>query len=159
MGKEIERKYLVIDNAYRALSKSAYHIVQGYLSARKEATVRIRIIDEKAFLTIKSANVGIERCEWEYSVPIDDARLMLAKCQPQGVIDKTRYIVDYNGAQWEIDEFHGELSPLVIAEIELSDADDTIALPPFVGREVSNDPRYYNSSLANAGLPKDYINQ
>lgn len=154
MAKEIERKFLVKDSAYRAIATTKYHIVQGYLNADPDATVRIRISDRQAFITVKSRNRGAERHEWEYPIPVGDAHQMLSLCRVSGVIDKTRYIVEASaGLRWEIDEFHGKLQGLVVAEIELPQADMAFELPDFVGREVTDDPRYYNSSLASGEAP------
>lgn len=146
---EIERKYLVVGNSYRSQADKVNHLVQAYLNPDPRATVRIRMSDDKAWLTIKGLNYGIERNEWEYEIPIDDARSMLKECTCSGQISKTRYHV----GRWEIDEFHGALQGLVIAEIELTAVDEVVELPDFVGKEVSDDERYYNSSLAQAPYP------
>lgn len=147
MAKEIERKFLVTDNSYRAMASAERHIVQGYLSRDPRATVRVRIADGRAWLTVKGRNDGAVRDEWEYEIPMSDARDMLGRCAMGRVIEKTRYIVDYGGRRWEVDEFGGELSGLTVAEIELDSADEQPELPPFVGDEVTGDPRYYNSAL------------
>lgn len=110
--------------------------------------MRVRICDDRGYITIKGVNHGAERKEWEYEVPVGDARDMLALSQTR-VIDKTRYIVPFAGRDWEVDVFNGDLAPLVIAEVELPSADAAVELPPFVGEEVTGDPRYYNSSLAS----------
>ncbi len=144
MGREIERKYLVKDDSYRALATEAHHIRQAYLSTVPDATVRLRILDSQAFITVKGRNHGAERSEWEYEIPVADAEEMLAQCSQTPILDKTRY----RAGRWEIDEFHGPLEGLVVAEIELEDADETFALPEFIGEEVTGDPRYYNSTLA-----------
>lgn len=150
MAKEIERKFLVTDDSYKAKARSSHHIVQAYLNSDPEATVRLRIAGDSARITVKSRNHGCERGEWEYPIPADDARAMLASCRTSGIISKTRHIVDAgNGLLWEVDEFEGPLSPLVVAEIELPAADTPLPcpLPSFIGREVTGDTRYYNSSL------------
>ena len=147
MAKEIERKFLVQGDAYRAMSAGCVKIEQGYLSTDPERTVRVRVADRKAFITIKSKNEGNVRGEWEYEIPLSDARELLALCTRR--ISKDRIIVPCaDGLKWEIDEFHGALEGLVLAEIELPCADFSISLPPFIGREVSGDPAYYNSNLA-----------
>lgn len=151
MAIEIERKFLIINDDYRQIAVSHRHIVQGYLSVRPESTVRVRIIDGKeAQLTIKSVTVGATRNEWEYSIPVNDAREMLECIDPTTVVvEKTRYIVPApNGLKWEVDEFHGALAPLVTAEVELPAEDTQIQLPTFVGREVTGVADYYNSSLS-----------
>jgi adenylate cyclase len=148
MAKEIERKFLVSNTDYRRLAVSTHHIVQGYLNTDPKATIRVRLKDDQAFLTVKGKNVGAVRDEWEYQIPVDDAAAMLNSCASGRVIDKTRHIVPFDNHIWEIDEFHGDLSPLTIAEIELSNADEAFELPDFIGDEVTGDVRYYNSSLS-----------
>lgn len=150
MALEIERKYLVVDDSYKALSSTSYIIKQGYLSRRKEATVRVRIRGDKAYVTIKGVNHGIVRSEWEYSIPVDDAEAMLSECCEPPVISKTRYIVDYAGRTWEVDEFHGPLEGLVVAEVELENPGSEVKLPGFTGEEVTGDARYYNSNLGSS---------
>lgn len=154
MAKEIERKYLVTDHSYRKLATSVSRIIQGYISRRKEGTVRVRLRDNKAFLTIKGITDGISRDEWEYEIPSADARAMLAGVCEGKVIDKTRYIVPVDDLVWEVDEFHGIADPmgdptaeLTLAEVELPSADADISLPSFVGKEVSDNPAYFNSAL------------
>lgn len=147
MAKEIERKFLVRDNTYRKLASDSRHIVQAYLCRDPRATVRVRIIDQEARLTVKGRNDGAVRDEWEYAIPLDDAREMIERCSSGTIIEKTRYIVDFGGWRWEVDEFAGCHSGLVVAEIELPSADSEFARPPFIGEEVTGDPRYYNSSL------------
>ncbi len=120
MAKEIERKFLVADDSYRSMAIYKSEIVQGYLSINPDATVRVRINGNKAFITVKSRNVGVVRNEWEYPVDPAEARQMLETCCQSRLIVKTRHIVPAeNGLKWEIDEFHGELDGLTIAEIEL----------------------------------------
>ena len=147
MAKEIERKFLVIDKSYREMSVTGRSIVQAYLNRDPKATVRVRITDDKAFLTIKGKNDGATRDEWEYPIPVSDARDMIARCASGRIIEKKRFVVPFEGYDWEIDEFGGELEGLTVAEIELPAEDNEFSLPPFVGDEVTGDPRYYNSSL------------
>lgn len=147
MAKEIERKFLVINSTYKVLATDSRDMAQGYLSSDIEATVRVRISGDKAWITVKSRNRGAVRDEWEYEIPVNDAREMLAICKGK-VIEKTRYYVPDGGLTWEIDEFHGEHAGLVVAEVELPDADYPVSLPTFVGDEVTGDPRYYNSTLS-----------
>ena len=146
--KEIERKYLVKSTEYRKLSKAKHIICQGYLSARKDAVIRIRIRDKHAYITVKGKNNGMVRNEWEYEIPILDAMEML-KLSQGSIIEKVRYIVSYEGYIWEIDEFKGSNDGLVVAEIELSDEKETFPIPPFIGEEVTGNAIYYNSNLAN----------
>ncbi len=147
MASEIERKFLVTSNSYRMHCTERQAIKQGYLSRNPDATVRVRILNDNAYLTIKGRNHGIVRDEWEYKIPFEDAHAMLDKCADGTIIEKTRYIVPKNGFIWEIDEFHGTHEGLVVAEIELPDASTRFELPDFIGREVSGDPAYYNSNL------------
>ena len=150
MSKEIERKYLVRGSSYRHQAIQKKDMMQGYLSLDPDATVRIRIVGDKAFITVKSRNIGAVRNEWEYPVPIEEAKEMLRSCCKSRLIEKTRYIVEApHNLKWEIDEFHGSLDGLVIAEIELPDEDFEVALPDFIGEDVTGNPRYYNSSLAS----------
>lgn len=144
MAKEIERKFLVRNDDYRLSASHKIDIMQAYISDRIEATVRVRIAGESAFLTVKGRTTGAVRDEWEYPIPFDDAMEMIRSCSAGPAIDKTRYHV----GPWEIDEFHGALEGLVVAEIELDNENQEIELPDFIGREVTGDARYYNSSLA-----------
>lgn len=147
MAKEIERKYLVTDTSYREVATEKRHIIQAYLNRDPKATVRVRIAGDMAFLTIKGKNSGAVRDEWEYTIPISDARNMIERCATGRIIEKTRYIVPFGGHLWEVDEFGGELEGLTVAEIELPSADTEFSLPSFIGDELTGDPRYYNSSL------------
>ena len=147
MAKEIERKFLVKNSTFRELSTTATRIKQGYLSRLPEATVRVRIAGNKAFLTVKGKNHGCVRDEWEYAVPVADAEAMLDRCAQGSVISKTRYIVPDGTYNWEVDEFHGPHEGLVVAEIELPHAEATFDRPDFIGEEVTGNPAYYNSNL------------
>lgn len=147
MSKEIERKFLVVNQSYKSIATSCDHIVQGYLSRNVDATVRVRLRNDKSFLTVKGRNHGIERDEWEYAIPLDDARCMLQRLVGGPVIDKQRYIVPYSGKVWEVDEFSSPDAGLVVAEVELTSVDEEFDIPPFIGEEVTGDPRYYNSML------------
>ena len=144
---EIEHKFLV-SGPYKHLATDISHIVQGYLSDDPERTVRIRIRDNQATLTIKggSSSDGLSRLEWEQPIPLDQARQLLALCLP-GTIDKHRHIVPYEGHRWEVDEFHGHLEGLTLAELEVPSTHTKFAIPPFLGPEVTGNPRYYNSQL------------
>lgn len=155
MAKEIERKFLVTSASYREMACDRRHIIQGYLSTEVRATIRVRISDDKAVLTVKGRNEGAVRDEWEYPIPAGDAAEMLDRLSTGAVIDKTRYIVMYKGHRWEVDEFHSPVEGLVVAEIELKSADETFDIPPFIGEEVTGNPAYYNSSMAvRAGCAK-----
>lgn len=146
MSLEIERKFLVKDRGFEALATAQSQISQGYLSREAERTVRVRLRDGKGFITIKSKNRGAVRGEWEYEIPERDARELLTLCEGR-VISKTRYLVPWQGMTWEVDVFGGDLSGLILAEIELPSADAVFTAPPFVGQEVTGNQRYYNSNL------------
>ena len=152
MGKEIERKFLVSDKSFESMAVSSTEIRQAYLSVSPDATVRIRIAGDNAWLTVKSRNHGAVRGEWEYAVPASEAREMMDACCGC-TVSKRRYIVPYCGRKWEVDVFSGHLAGLIVAEIELPREDEAIALPPFAGREVTGDARYYNSCLSDPSSP------
>ena len=145
MGTEIERKFLVRGDAWRALGRAAV-FRQGYLSTVKERTVRIRVVGDQGWITVKGLTVGATRAEFEYAIPVDDAHEMLELCA-QPLIEKTRTVVDLGDLQWEIDEFTGPNEGLIVAEVELQRGDQEIDLPDWVGDEVTDDPRYYNANL------------
>ncbi|MDE6338492.1 MAG: CYTH domain-containing protein [Muribaculaceae bacterium] len=146
MGVEIERKFLVKNETFKKQACSVSRICQGYLGRDPERTVRIRVRDEKGYITVKGKNSGAVRLEFEYEVSLADARQMLRMCEGN-IVDKTRYVVNYCGFIWEVDEFHNLAEPLTIAEIELPSEDATFAVPEFIGKEVTGDKRYYNSML------------
>ncbi|MGA9964669.1 MAG: CYTH domain-containing protein [Terriglobales bacterium] len=146
MGKEIERKFLVKDNSWRA-QDTGKRYRQGYLSAVKERTVRVRTAGDKAYLTIKGITVGASRPEYEYEIPVADANEMLDQLSERPLIEKTRYRIQHDGLVWEIDEFEGENRGLITAEVELKDEHQFVALPAWVGEEVTGDPRYFNANL------------
>lgn len=149
MGTEIERKFLVRNGAWRIGAERAL-IRQGYLSADGARTVRVRVRGDQGYITVKGPPNGLVRPEYEYAIPLDDANAMLDALCLRPLIEKHRHIVWHAGARWEVDEFLNENAPLVLAEIELPDAEATVALPPWVGAEVTGDPRYANSNLARA---------
>lgn len=155
MALEIERKFLVRkDGTYRQMSSSHSHIQQGYMAVQG-ATVRIRLRDDKAFLTIKgkSHDGGLSRYEFEREIPVEDAHEMLKLCKG-GVIDKTRWLVPYGGHTFEVDEFHGENDGLLFAEVELSSSDEHAELPPFIGPEVTGNRHFYNKLLLTEPYPQ-----
>jgi adenylate cyclase len=145
MGKEIERKYLVRDDCFKELGQGTL-FRQGYLNSAKERVVRVRTMGDKAALTVKGVTVGATRLEFEYDIPLEDARQLLELCE-QPLIEKTRYKVSANGLLWEIDEFHGVNQGLTVAECELEAEDQAVTKPEWVGEEVTGDPRYFNSNL------------
>ncbi len=149
MAREIERKFLVTGEGWRDGVRRTFHYRQGYLTGEGPCSVRVRIDDERAFLNIKSATLGIQRTEYEYPIPLADAEEMLARFTVGLVVEKTRYVVDFAGHRWEVDVFEGANAGLVVAEIELQHEDEHFELPPWVGEEVSDDPRYYNVCLAH----------
>jgi adenylate cyclase len=152
---EIERKFLVSSNAFKEEAFTQNRIKQGYLSAVPERTVRVRIKGEKGFLTIKgiSNESGLSRFEWEKEIPVDEAEKLLLLCEA-GVIDKTRFEIKMGGHIFEVDEFYGENEGLVMAEIELESESETFEKPVWLGQEVTNDKRYYNSYLSNNPFKK-----
>ena len=150
MPLEIERKFLVTGTAWR--SPDAQRLVQGYLSRDKARTVRVRIAGPLAFLTIKGATSGASRVEFEYPIPLADAEALLGLCEGP-LIDKVRHRVAFGGLLWEVDEVLGENAGLVVAEVELEREDQAVDLPPWVGEEVTHDPRYFNSNLVNRPPP------
>lgn len=146
MGLEIERKFLLKNTDWRKLVEEENLIKQGYLNSNAERTVRVRVKNSKAFLTIKGKSQNTTRQEFEYEIPLEDAESLLKLCE-RPLIEKTRFIVKYQGKTWEIDEFEGENKGLTVAEIELSSEDERFQLPDWIGEEVSQDARYFNSSL------------
>ena len=146
MAQEIERKFLVAGASWKN-GTTGTSIRQGYLSSTKECTLRVRIAGSRAFLTIKGLNRGITRTEFEYPIPVADAEAMLEALCERPLIEKTRWVVVFEGFTWEVDEFHGDNDGLTVAEVELASADEKPSLPEWVGEEVSSDPRYFNSNL------------
>ncbi|TVR79719.1 MAG: CYTH domain-containing protein [Rhodospirillales bacterium] len=146
MSREIERKFLVVGEPWHhAVARVA--IRQGFLCAGTGPTVRVRIADDRAYLTIKGAMKGLTRDEFEYAIPVADAVAMLDTLCSRPLIEKVRYTVPHAGYAWSVDAFAGDNAGLVVAEIELEDEHEMPALPPWVGQEVSDDPRYLNANL------------
>ncbi|MGB5835256.1 MAG: CYTH domain-containing protein [Thiohalocapsa sp.] len=148
MATEIERKFLVINDSWRDAVESHVRVLQGYLSNGPNATVRVRVKGEAAFLTIKGRMQGISRSEYEYEIPLADAESMLRDLSVSSAIDKTRYHVRCGDHLWELDLFRGANAGLVMAEVELSSEDEAFEMPAWAGQEVSEDLRYYNVNLA-----------
>ena len=148
MAQEIERKFLVKDDSFKKLAYSSSRIAQGYICSGRGRTVRVRIRDEKGFLTIKgpAGENGLSRYEWEKEIPLDEAQELMKLCEP-GMIDKTRYLVQCGKHVFEVDEFYGENEGLVIAEVELASEDEMFEKPDFIGEEVTGIAKYYNSFL------------
>jgi adenylate cyclase len=147
MGVEIERKFLVVGDAWRASGRPT-HIVQGYLTRDPGRVVRIRTAGERAFLTLKGLTHDASRSEFEYPIPPEDARQMLAELCLKPLLSKTRYAVDVGDLTWEVDVFDAPHAGLIVAEIELPSSDHVFERPDWVGAEVTGDARYYNQSLA-----------
>jgi adenylate cyclase len=153
MAEEIERKFLVVSDSWKLGVTGSKSLRQGYLSSNAKATVRVRTRDDdEAVVTIKGAARGMSRAEYEYDVPIEDAREMLVMAEPH-VVQKRRHIVPFAGLTWEVDVFEGRHAGLVIAEVELEHENQHVDLPGWVGREVTDDDRYYNASLSRAAAP------
>lgn len=146
MANEIERKFLVKGSDWRASGTGASSR-QGYLSLHEERVVRVRIMGEKGFLTVKGKAKGLVRPEYEYEIPLEDAEEMLERLCERPLIEKRRYRLEHEGVEWEVDEFEGENEGLVLAEVELEDERQEIPLPAWAGREVTGDPKYYNVNL------------
>jgi CYTH domain-containing protein len=145
MAQEIERKFLVQSDEWRALAKATSYR-QGYLSSAKERVVRVRTIDDQGFLTIKGINEGLTRLEFEYDIPLADADSLLELCE-KPLIEKNRSKIDLDGLTWEVDEFFGDNAGLIVAEVELESEEQAFEKPSWIGEEVSGDPRYFNSNL------------
>ncbi len=145
--KEIEYKFLVDRTIWESAPKPAPElIVQGYISKSKESTVRVRIKGERGYLTIKGKTTGIQRTEFEYEIPLSDAEAMI-ELFTEKHIRKHRYEVIVDGKTWEVDEFHGKLEGLILAELEVESEDETFTKPNWVTQDVSTDPNYYNAVL------------
>jgi len=155
MGIEIERKFLVEGDGWRAAAREVVPMAQGYINdmgamdrGEQKASVRVRIQGDAAFLNLKSRELGHTRQEFDYPIPVADARALLALCVG-GVIDKRRHYVEHEGHLWEVDEFVGDNAGLVVAEIELDHADEAFVKPAWVGKQVTDAARYYNLALAS----------
>lgn len=151
MAVEVERKFLVKSDSWREGARGC-RIRQGYLCIGEDATVRIRSAGERAFITVKSKTEGISRAEFEYTIPSEDAARMLEDLCAKPIIEKVRYEVPFAGKTWTVDVFEADNTGLIVAEIELTGPDEQVELPPWVGEEVTYDPRYRNSALVSAPL-------
>ncbi len=147
MATEIERKFLVKGDKWRSLGRGTGYR-QGYISTKETGTtVRVRVVGDRGYLTIKGTTVGASRAEFEYPIPVEDAREMLNTLCDRPLIEKTRYRIQQGELTWEVDEFAGENQGLILAEVELEDENQTVELPEWIDREVS-DPKYFNVNLA-----------
>lgn len=151
MHTEIERKFLVLNTGFKSESYQQIKITQGYLNTDKKRTVRIRITNDNAYLTIKgeSNESGTTRFEWEKEIPVDEAELLLKLCE-KGIIEKTRYLIKAEKHTFEVDEFFGRHTGLLLAEIELQNENEDYIKPSWLGEEVTGDKQYYNSALSKA---------
>lgn len=149
MAVEIERKFLVKDDSYKAMAFHSDRIAQGYICRQDGNSTRVRVRGDKGFLTIKGASNdgGISRFEWEKEIPVSEAWELMKLC-PTPVIDKRRYLVEFCGHTFEVDEFYGDNEGLVVAEVELDSVDEFFEKPSFLGEEVTGEGKYYNSSLS-----------
>lgn len=147
--QEIERKFLITSTAFIQEASQAQKIVQGYLNSHPERTVRVRIKNDKGFITIKGKgdSSGTTRFEWEKEISLNEAEALIQLCEP-GVIDKTRYLIPKGNHVFEVDVFEGENKGLVMAEVELTDANEDFEKPSWLGEEVTNDEKYYNAYLS-----------
>jgi adenylate cyclase len=148
MATEIERKFLVINDDWRRCVTKSSRMRQGYLSQSTTASVRVRCSAERAWLNIKSVKLGVQRQEFEYEIPLADAEEMLEVLAGKPLIEKTRHFAPSGRHLWEIDEFEGQNAGLIVAEIELNDAGEDFERPAWIGAEVTEDARYYNTNLA-----------
>jgi adenylate cyclase len=154
MASEIERKFLVTGDSWKAQADRGKALVQAYLASTDKASIRVRTVDDsEAVITIKSAGSGASRSEFEYSIPVDDARELM-KLRHGRLLEKRRHTLPAGRLKWEIDVFGGDLAGLVMAEIELPSADADFEQPSWLGREVTDDKRYYNDSLAAGETPE-----
>jgi len=147
MPKEIERKFLVETEGWRGLGEAVL-FRQGYLSTDPERTVRVRLAGDQGWITVKGISRGLERSEFEYEIPPSDAAEMLDTLCLRPLVEKTRTRISIGDLVWEVDEFAGENAGLIIAEVELQSSDQQITVPPWAGREVTGDMRFYNSNLS-----------
>lgn len=152
MAVEIERKFLLKNEQWRGLGPGCLYR-QGYLPSQDLTTVRVRIIGDRGYLTIKGKNTGRARLEFEYEIPLADANQMLTELCPPPLVEKYRYRIPALGKIWEVDEFLGDNQGLILAEVELEDENEVIQLPDWVGAEVTHDARYYNVNLARHPYP------
>ncbi|WP_029407644.1 CYTH domain-containing protein [Thiomicrorhabdus sp. Milos-T2] len=152
MAREIERKFLLKNQDWKALAHKKTHFAQGYLNdisdKSAKSSVRVRIEGDKANMNIKSLEIGLSRDEYEYEIPLDDGKKILATLASGPVIEKERHLVTVDSHTWEIDEFFGDNQGLVIAEVEIQSEDETFSMPEWAGREVTEEVRFYNISLS-----------
>lgn len=148
MGIEVERKFLVLNDDWRHGATHSIHLRQGYLNHEKTCSIRVRTSADRAWLNIKGATIGAQRQEFEYEIPLEDANTLLDTLSRKPLIEKTRHFVKVGAHLWEVDVFEGDNAGLVVAEIELEQADEAFEKPSWAGEEVTHDIRYYNTRLA-----------
>jgi adenylate cyclase len=148
MATEIERKFLVVGNGWRPLGSGKLYC-QGYIPTQGKQTVRVRIVGDQGYLTLKGPAAGLSRPEFEYRIPVEDAQALLETLCQRPFIEKTRYRIPIGQVVWEVDEFTGDNTGLILAEVELQSEDQSVDLPDWIGPEVTGDPRYYNANLVN----------
>lgn len=148
MATEIEHKFLIRDERWRSQVDRSVRMRQGYLTSDARCSVRVRVADNQGFLNIKSGTLGIQRSEYEYPIPLAEAEEILDTLCEKPLLEKIRHYVRFGGHLWEIDEFAGDNTGLIVAEVELSHPQETFARPDWLGEDVSHDIRYYNSQLA-----------
>lgn len=148
MGIEVERKFLVQNESWRSQVAQSLPMRQGYLNREQRCSVRVRTSGHKGWLNIKGATIGVQRPEFEYEIPVEDANVLLDTLSHQPLIEKVRHLVYFDGHCWEIDEFAAENAGLIVAEVELSHPDEAFVRPDWLGLEVTEDVRYYNTSLS-----------
>ena len=148
MAIEIERKFLTLNENWKHSSHHSSPLRQGYLSSEKNCSVRVRTSQDKAWINIKSITIGAQRQEYEYEIPVADGNELLDTLSQKPLIEKTRYLVKVGEHIWEVDVFEGENAGLIVAEIELNAVDEVFQKPDWVGEEVTEDPRYYNTRLS-----------
>ena len=147
--KEIERKFLVDHSTWsKQIKAKSFDISQAYVHNSKEQTIRLRLKDAKAYLTIKGPTIGLTRKEYEYEIPYQEAEEMIIDLKLK-VLKKKRYLIDFSNKTWEVDVFHGNLKGLILAEIELESEQEAFEKPAWIGKEVSYDPNYFNANLIN----------
>jgi adenylate cyclase len=149
MAIEIERKFLLANDNWRKDADEGINVIQAYMGSNEKSSIRIRIHDDSANLNIKSKTLGIQRSEYEYPIPLDDAKIILESLCDKPYIEKTRFHVVHDEHKWEIDVFSGDNEGLIVAELELNSVDEHFTLPDWLGEEVSNEPRYYNICLVS----------
>lgn len=158
MAIEIERKFLLRDDSWRSAAQTSQVFRQGYLNNETRCSIRVRTTNDQAWVNIKSVTIGAQRQEFEYEIPVSDGNTMLSTLALRPIIEKRRHFIELGHHLWEIDEFFGDNSGLIVAEIELQSPDESFERPGWLGKEVTEDVRYYNTSLCRHPY-KDWVLQ